>query len=222
MSRCFWQLVLLNFVLLKLLPAQDSWPSWTAVSAGMGISALSAPSVVDYVNSASQAPTSEKVSEFFSVTEFVFAPEIRVAEDWSVGVDYMYRLKSLAVNSGGSQSRFEISGHHLSLVAHYLLEGETYLVRLGGGAGVVLGTFSEALFGSPLFTDFSARGGSLKVEAVGDTKFDDHFYGTIGADMRWVFGGTYRDGDREVQVGAMKAGVSSFSLGLKLGILVRL
>lgn len=188
----------------------------------MGISALSAPSVVDYVNSASQAPTSEKISEFFSVTEFAFTPEIRVAKAWSVGADYMYRLKSLAVTSQGSQSRFEISGHHLGLVAHYLLEGETYLVRIGGGAGVVLGTFSEALFGSPLYTEFSVRGGSLKLEAVGDTKFDDHFYCTIGADMRWVFGGTYRDGGREAQVGEVKAGVSSFSLGLKLGILVRL
>jgi hypothetical protein len=188
----------------------------------MGITALSAPSVVDYVNSASQAPTSEKVSEFFSATEFAISPEVRVAKNWSVGADYMFRIKSLAVNSGGSQSRFEISSHHLGFAAHYLLEGESYLVRIGGGGGVVLGAFSEALFGSPLFSDFSARGGSIKLEAVGDTKFDDHLYGTIGADMRWVFGGTYQNGDREVQVGAIKANLSSFSLGLKLGLLVRL
>jgi hypothetical protein len=51
----------------------------------MGITALSAPSVVDYVNGASQAPTSEKISEFFSATEFAIRPEVRVAKNWSVG-----------------------------------------------------------------------------------------------------------------------------------------
>lgn len=205
-----------------VVAAQDSWSPWVAVSGGMGISALSSPSVVDYANAASQASSRDKVSDFFSVTEFAFTPEVRVAEQWSVGADYMFRIKSLAAGGAGGQSQFEISSHHLGFVAHYLIEGESYLVRLGGGGAVVLGSFSQALFGSPVFSDFSARGGSVKVEVVGDTKFDDHLYGTIGADMRWVFGQTYHDGNREVRAGTIKAGLSSFALGLKLGILVRL
>jgi len=202
--------------------AQESWSPWVGLSTGMGISALSAPSTVDYMNGASQAVSSEKVSEFFSVTEFTLTPEVRVAERWSAGIDYMFRIKSVTVKGGGGQSQFELSSHHLGLVAHYLIEGESYLVRLGGGGAIAVGTFSQALFGNPVFSEFSARGGSIKIEAVGDTKFDEYLYGTIGVDMRWVFGQTYHDGSREVRVGTIKAGFSSFALGLKLGILVRL
>ena len=202
--------------------AQEPWSSWMAVSGGMGISAVSAPSVVDYVNTASQAVSAERVSEFSSTTEFFVAPEIRVAEQWAIGLDYSYRIKSIVVNGAGSQSQFEISSHQVGFVIHYLIEGESYLVRLGGGGGPVLGSFSQALFGNPVFSDFSARGWSIKIEAIGDTKFDDHFYGTIGVDMRWVFGQRYHNGSREVRVGTISAGLASFALGLKLGILIRL
>lgn len=220
MSRFAW-LAVSALTLHGVTRAQESWASWVGVSAGMGISALSGPSVVDYINSASQAVSSEKVSEFVSATEFSFTPEVRVTEHWSVGVDYMFRIKSLAVRGSGGQSQFEVSSHHVGFVVHYLIEGEGYLVRLGGGGAMASGSFSQALFGNPVFSDFSARGGSMKVEAVGDTKFDDHLYGTIGADMRWVFGQSYHNGSREVKVGTLKAGLSSFALGLKLGILVR-
>ena len=123
--------------------AQEPWSSWVAVSGGMGISAVSAPSVVDYVNTASQAVSAERVSEFSSTTEFIAAPEIRVAEQWAIGLDYSYRIKSLVVNGAGSQSQFEISSHQLGFVIHYLIEGESYLVRLGGGGGPVLGSRME-------------------------------------------------------------------------------
>jgi len=202
--------------------AQEAWTSWVGVSAGMGISALSAPSVGDYVNAASQAVSSSRIPEFVSATEFFVTPEVRVSEDWSVGLDYMFRIKSMEVNGSGGQSRFEFSDHHIGVVAHYLIEGETYLIRIGGGGAIVTGSFSQALFGAPVFSEFSARGGSIKLEAVGDTKFDDNLYGTIGADMRWVFGQTYHDGSRVAGVGTLKAGLPSFALGLKLGIQIRL
>ena len=221
MTRFIW-ITAIVLVLQGIAGAQESWSPWIGLSAGMGISALSAPSTVDYINGASQAASADKVSEFFSVTEFTLTPEVRIAERWSAGIDYMFRIKSASVRGGGGQSQFELSSHHLGLVAHYLIEGESYLVRLGGGGALVVGRFSQALFGNPVFSDFSARGGSIKIEAVGDTKFDDHLYGTIGVDMRWVFGETYHDGSREVRVGTNKAGISSFALGLKLGILVRL
>ncbi len=217
--------VIVGFLLMLPLPVAaqtGSWPSWVGVSAAMGISAMTAPGTIDYMNAVGQATSAERVSEFTSITDFTITPEIRILEEWSAGVEYSYRVTTFTVNSSGGRSQFDYSAHHGGIVAHYLIEGRGSLVRLGGGVSAVLGKFSQALFGSSVFSDFQASGGSIKLEAIGDTAFDDHLSGTIGGNMLWVFGGPFHRGAQQAAAGQRKAGLSSFSFGLKLGVTVRL
>lgn len=215
--------VILSVALSVRAKAQtDSLTSWVGISAGMGISAMSAPSMIDYINGAALAVPSEKIGDFTTVTEFVVAPEVQIANDWSVGLEYVYLIKSFSLEGGGTTSRFEYSAQQVGVFGHYLVTGEHWGMRLGGGGSIVSGRLSQALYGSSAFSDFDARGGSVKMEAIADSQFDDHFYGMIGADLKWTFGQAFHRGSIKAQSGSLAPSLSSFTLGLKLGVNIRL
>ena len=215
-------------VALVCAPAGRAWSQtdstrfWISFSGGMGISLSAAPSVVDYVNLVGQPLYAQRLSDFTSMTEFFLNGELRVAGDWALGLEYGYVIKSYSVEGSGSTSQFSYSFHAPGVIAHYLIEGMGYELKFGGGVAYVLGTFSQALYGNPTFVDYSARGASIRVEAVGNTMFDEHFYGTIAVDLRWVAGGTFKDGAQEARYGSTAAGLSAFMAGIKFGIMVRL
>lgn len=197
---------------------QSGEDRWFAVSAGMGANILAAPSVVDYVNIVGQPGFNDRVGEFTSSFEFFLSPELQVSDWWSVGIEYNYMIKSYSVTGSGGASNFTYTTQMPGVVVHYLIPAEGYGFKLGGGLAYVAGNFSEALYGSGRGVDYRTSGGSLKLEAIGVTKFDDSFYGTIAFDLRWVSGGVFRNSVRELRVGGTSASLDSFSAGFKLGV----
>lgn len=199
----------------------DSTGYWIAFSGGMGISAFSGPSVVDYVNLVAQPAYAQQLGEFTSVTEFFASAEAKIVPSWAAGLDYDYVIKSYSVNGGGGTSQFTYSFHAPGAVVHYLIEGRGYELRFGGGVSYVRATFSEALYGNPTFTDYTADGASVKAEAIGNTMFDEHFYGTIAADLRWITGGAFSNSQRKAEFGSRRVELGAFMAGIKFGVMVR-
>ncbi len=191
---------------------------WFAVSAGMGVNLFAAPSLVDYVNIVAQPGFNERQGEFSSSIEFFIVPELQVSDSWSVGLEYNYMIKSYSIAGAGGISNFTSAAHLPGVVLHYLVPAEGYGFKLGGGIGYVAGTFSEALYGSSRGVDYTSSGASLKLEAIGVTKFDEHFFGTIAFDVRWVTGGVFKNDVRELRVGGTSASLDYFTAGLKLGV----
>ncbi|MEP0821898.1 MAG: hypothetical protein HRF44_03525 [Ignavibacterium sp.] len=186
------------------------------ISASLGVDLLSAPAIADYLTII--AGPAERVDEFTSAVEFAVAPEIRIVRDWSAGLEYAYLVKSYSLQSSGGSSNVSLRVHLPSLCVHYVFRDERTRIKIGGGAGPVLGTMEEQLFGSTVGRTFRARGAGLKLEMAGSSKFDDHFFAHISVDMRWIGGGTFKEGAAEARFAGTAADLDLFTVGLKFGV----
>ena len=197
-------------------------------TAGMGIDMHSATSIVSYINLKGQPRLDEKVNEFSSAVEFYAVPELQVSRDWSVGIEYSLLIKSYAIDdrSGFSRSEFSYQVHMPTLLVHRLLLGEGYRVKLGGGLGYHLASFTQSFPTIGSEETFSATGLAFKLDAIGNTKFDETFYGSIGVDLRWDFEGTLKrspSGVAPATNGSVPLPkMNFFSAGLKFGVTFQL
>jgi hypothetical protein len=182
------------------------------VSMGLGVGAHSAPSLVDYISTTS----GQRLNDFASASEFFLTPEVQVTDDLSLAVEYSYLIKSYNVDPAWE---FSYAVQMPSLLVHYLLPGEGYWLKFGGGVGYASGTFTERYSVSGAEASYDASGFSLKAEAVGNTRFDEHFWGSIGLDLRWVFGGTFKETTQSYLVPPR---LRFFSAGVKFGVLFQL
>ena len=219
--RTVWILGLV-FTLTGLGAAQSAPPSrFFSLSAGMGISAHSAPSTVDYISTVLQLRESDKIGDFTSAIEFFATPELQLSDDWSLALEYSYLVKSYRLSStaGPGTSEFSTSIHMPTAVVHYLVPGQGYWLKVGGGVGYYFGTFSQMLFGSGQTESFHASAPGLKLEVVGNTMFDESFYGYIGIDARWGFDEAFSRDDGSVpSYQGTAPSLGFFNLGLKLGV----
>jgi len=190
------------------------------ISAGLGIGAHNAVAITDYINAIVQPPPDQRLDDFGSAIEFFVTPEMQVADQWSVALEYSLLVKSHSpgsIGAGGSEINYYI--HMPTAIVHYLIPGEGYWLKLGGGIGYHYAVLDQRLFGSSQQTSFTASGGGLKIEAVGNTRFDESFYASIGVDLRWGFGGAFNNSSQgDASYGPTTARLEFFNIGLKLGV----
>jgi hypothetical protein len=174
-----------------LLAQEESPRSSAAFSAGMGVSYLNAPNVVDYLNKyASQA---DRVADFTPAVEFFVAPELSLSSTLILRVEYAYLLKSYSLSGLGGVYSFEYSVHMPTAVLDYLLKGDGFYVKVGGGMGYHFGKFSYLFPNSNSEARFTSSGVGIKLELMGNTAFGESLYGLIGGDLRLDYIGALKD-----------------------------
>jgi hypothetical protein len=188
------------------------------ITGGLGVSAHADPSIINYINGLTEPAPGQELSDFTTASEFFLVPEFQVSDEWSVGIEYSYLLKSYNV-IGSYQWDFSYYSQMTTLLAHYLVPGDGYWLKFGGGVGYALGNFKEQFVESGASESSKASGPAFKVEAVGNTKFDDHFWGSIGVDLRWVYAGNFKG---NLQSSASTPKLDFFSAGIKFGVTVQL
>ena len=212
--------------LMGQAPTQDPPGKFFDLTIGLGINAHFTHSVANYINQVAQPGLDQKIGIIVSAPEFFASAELQLTDDWSAGIEYSLLVKSYAIRdrSGYARSDFSYQVHMPAVVIHRLVFGEGYRVKFGGGIGYYFCSFRQQF--QPYGNDetLKADGPGLKLEAVGNTKFDDTFYGSIGVDLRWGFLGTLERGDA---VGAgSRAGelpsMSFFNAGIKFGLTFQL
>ena len=194
-----------------------------SLAAGMGISAHSATSTADYISTVLQLREPDRIGDFTSAIEFFATPEFQISDEWSLALEYSYLVKShrLSSTAGPGISEFSTAIHMPTAVLHYLVPGEGYWLKIGGGVGYYVGTFSQMLFGSGQTQDFQASAPGLKLEVVGNTMFDESFYGYIGVDARWGFDEAFSTSDGSIpSYQGTAPSLGFFNIGLKLGATV--
>jgi hypothetical protein len=201
------------------LCAQENGPQTSvAFSAGMGVSYINAPSIVDYLNKyTSQA---DRVADFTPAVEFFAAPEVPLSPTLILKLEYAYLLKSYSlVESQGTYS-FDYSVHMPTVVLNYLLEGDKFYVKVGGGIGYHFGKFSYLFPNASSEARFTGGGLGLKLELMGNTAFGESLYGLIGGDIRLDFIGALKDADGKGPAGAIDPVKLRFaSAGIKFGLI---
>ena len=213
----------LSLVSPGVLRAQDSLPRKpVAFSAGMGVSYVRAVDIVDYVNQFTGP--SDKLSDFTSAVEFFAAPEISLNSEFGLKLEYSYLLKSYTVARTDGTYSFEYSVHMPTALLVYVLEGDGFYVKLGGGFGYHFGRFTQLFPNSATESRFTSSGPGFKLEVMGNTAFSESLYGLIGGDLRLDLVGTLKDGTgKELEIRRAFGPIDPvrlhfFSAGIKFGL----
>ncbi len=157
-----------------------------AVFGGMGVHMVSAPGIVEYINSVSTF--AQRVNDFGAAVDFFGGVEFPIDDDWGVKLEHSYLFKSYTVsgNLGGTYDIF-YANQSPSVIVQKIIVGKGYFVKLGAGGGYHFGSLIEKVSTFGTTTEYSASGIGLTIEAVGQTAFDDNVYGYIGGSLGWEF-----------------------------------
>lgn len=189
-----------------------------SASAGLGVSWIAMPEIVDYIDALQVQ--SDLLKRWSTSPEFFGAIAVRIDTSWDIGVEYSYLLNSYSIaQSFGPNASFTSIIHMPTLLIHYLMLGERSALKLGGGVGYHVGSFSEDYYsGSGTWT---AGGIGVKLEAIAHTSFDEHLYSYITADLRKDFMSDLHaaDGTHLVnQTTGKNIDMSFFGAGIKFGL----
>lgn len=195
--------------------AARSASTFPSITAGMGVSYLSAQDVVDYVNALS---VGERSPEFKSAVEFFGAIAFPLSEVVAIKLEYAYLVTSYHVPGFFGPGDVTMIAHLPTLLGQYvLLDERVYNVKVGVGAGYHFGTLTS---GMGTFEEvFSGSGIGTKIDLEANTAFGESFFGYLGADLRWDFVGEARNSAGATPRGAAVSPptLHFFSLGAKLG-----
>jgi len=187
-----------------------------SVYGGMGIALVDAAGLVNYLNTLGD-PTVQ--SNFGTGVEFFGGAEIPFSFEWGGALEYSYLFKSYTLTIG-DEGKYTIfySMHMPIAMALYVVTGEGYFLKFGGGIGYHTGSLEQKdTFGNDI--TYSAHGIGLKAQAVGQTAFDEHLYGYIGGDMRLeLLGRLMGPGGTVLQNHGQVASLSMFVVGLNFGL----
>ncbi len=190
MKKLCFLLLSTSFLFSQTTPVERK--NSIAIFGGMGVHLVSAPDVVDYINTI--AAFSHRVDDFGTAVDFFGGVEFPIDDEWGMKVEHSYLFKSYSVlgNLGGTYDFF-YSVHSPSLLIQKIISGRGYFLKLGAGGGYHVGYASQKVSTFGTTTEYSADGIGVKAEIVGQTAFDDHLYGYIGGSLGWEFIGELKD-----------------------------
>jgi hypothetical protein len=193
----------------------------------MGVGVHSAPFLVDYMNAFRPSPSSSRLDDFSSMLELFITPEYRAQPEWSIGLEYSILIKTQSLGGGpyDAGSEFTYNVHMPTALLRYVVSDPAYYLKVGGGVGYHVATLQQIHFSYGIDERFTAKGIGVKLEAVGNTKFDETFYGSIGVDLRWDFLGTFKNEsgvEAHERATNTTARMQFFSISLKFGVLFHL
>lgn len=188
------------------------------LTAGLGIDGYSSTSLFSYLNTLYGIPYAQKLGGLAPATEFFIRPEFQASDNFMLGMEYSYLLYSQSVSGYYSGEVTEVV-HLPMLTAHYVLRGEGYWVKFGGGAGYQLGTLKQTINEVGSEQQYTAHGFGVKLDAALHLAFDEHLYGMLGGDVRWCTGSTFQKDGADAAYESESPKLNFITLGLKLGMM---
>jgi hypothetical protein len=208
-----------HFILLFIL-INAFTSAQTELKGTMGINFLSIPSVQDYINE-NFAPSGSQLGTFSSAIIFTGEAGMFLSKSFELSIELPYQIYSYTENVGLGQYELAYNSVLPSLMAYYVLMGDGYNFKFGGGAGVRFVSVTESKKWQGTEDSFSAVGfgGLLRVEA--NTALAENVYANLGLDMRYDINGEPENSNGNTLVNNVKGenvNFDTFSLGVKLGI----
>jgi hypothetical protein len=185
----------------------------------MGLDFRNSPSYRDYVNSTFQ---SEAASSFKSAISFSGEIDYSFSNNFQVGIELNNVIDS-QTSPSGSGGLYEISFTHFkpSILSYYVIPGEGYQFKFGGGLGYRSVSFSERFFSQ---ADYSANGLGVVLKAIGNTALSKDFFALIGIDIRYDFPGELSNNGNKIlnPVTNEFVNMNSISVAINLGVTFKL
>ncbi|QQS36295.1 MAG: hypothetical protein IPM56_18980 [Ignavibacteriales bacterium] len=209
-------------ILLIILFVRDA-ASQVELSAGMGITFNNTPSVADYINQ-NFAPDDDQYADFSSAVLFFVEGAYAVSETYDVGIEIGYSLSS--TNYDNLSGKFELAHSIIkpSVVNYYVIRGEGYNVKLGGGAGLRIVLVDETLPLTNTTFDYSSLGFGFLLKAEGNTSLGGNLFANIGLEARYDLNGEPERNGTPIYNPIQKENVNfnSLSFGIRLGVMYRI
>lgn len=185
------------------------------ISGGMGLDLVYSPSLNDYINdnffdSKNELKTFNKSLSVFGEIDY------KIDEKYQIGLEYNHSFFFHSTPLHGNYE-FNYTVYKPSIIGYYVIPGDGYEFKFGGGLGFRYVSAEEKIFTTD---EFTSSGIGLLVKAIGNTALGDNFYAYISADIRYDYlsepekdGGKITNGySNEI------LNLNSLSFGIKLGV----
>ena len=190
--------IIILFVLSSGVKAQLSF------NAAMGLDFRAASSFRDYINANYPSP-GNLLSSFKSAASFSLETDYKIEKNFEIGLQYNLLIDSY--NSTTSNYQISINYHRPSIMAYYVVPGDGYQFKFGGGLGYRYVSLTEKIYAS---SNYSASGFGLVLSAVGNTQLAKNVYALIGVDARYDAPGDVSSKEN--------FNMNSISFGIYLGV----
>jgi hypothetical protein len=186
----------------------------------MGINFLSIPSLQDYINQ-NFAPSNSQLATFNSAVIFCGEVGTFLSNDFEISLELPYQIYSYTENIGLGQYELTYNLIPPSVLAYYVISGNGYNFKFGGGAGPRFVSITEKKKWQGSEVSFSSIGFGGLIRIEGNTVLSDNVYANIGVDLRYDVNGEPESssGNRLTNVVQNEVvNLNTFSMGLRLGI----
>ncbi len=191
-----------------------------AVRGGMGITFISIPSLVDYLNNQSIAPSNQQVGIFGSAVIFSGEVDYILNNNHEIGVEAAYLMNSYNFNQDMGLYKLNYGIFMPSVVYYYVIKDKGYNLKFGGGAGLRFVDLTQQWPATPSGQNYSSTGFGFLLRADGNTILSQDLYVNIGFDLRYDFNGKPKNGSSYLlnKTNQQNVSFNSFSAGIRLGI----
>lgn len=203
-------------IILAVLMFSSLVYSQVDISGGMGINFVSSPSLKDYING-NYNQGGEKLNAFSSSVEFFGEITYSISPSFELGIDYalsIYSYNSSTGNSGLYEIDYTLQKP--SIVAYYVIPGEGYKFKFGGGAGIRMIDLDEQII---IEQNYTSTGFGFLARAEGHTKLGGNVYAYVGTDLRYDLPGKpENENGKLAENSSYDVNLNTFSWGIKLGV----
>ena len=185
----------------------------------MGIYFLSIPSMQDYINQ-SFAPPNDQLGSFVSSVMFAGEGGFFIAKNFEASGELAYQIYSYTTTGVGGKYDLVYNNIMPSLLGYYVISGDGFNFKFGGGAGVRFISVDQSLPATGNTTTYSSIGYGIIGRIEGNTLLGGSVYANIGAEIRYDINGEPENGGTPLHNNVQNENVNfnTFALGVRLGI----
>ncbi|MGE5353806.1 MAG: hypothetical protein ACM3P0_17100 [Acidobacteriota bacterium] len=209
------------FVLLVLSFKVNAQSQIFEINAGMGIDMSATPSLNDYINTSFATSEDQRPSVGTNV-EFYGEVGRQISQHFQMGLEYAMAVSSYnTVNFKAGKYDLSYTIHMPSLMAYYVINGNGYKFKFGGGAGYRMASVDETRSNYSSALNYSSSGAGVLLKADGSTSLGGNLYANIQGLLRMDFIGTPKSGNMRLaytNIANEDVNMNSFSAGLRLGL----
>jgi len=200
----------LTFILASL--CYSSTYSQYEVRGAMGINFGSTPSLKDYINQVAQ---DQVLSSFNSAVIFSGEFDYSVSQSYDLGFELGYLLNSVTFNTFGT---YDFSYHVImpSFTSYYVIRGDGYNFKFGGGVGLRLVSADETQPSSASAINYTSLGPGFLLRVAGNTRLTGNVFVYIAGDLRYDLNGKLKGWSASHDNNQVN--LNSFSAGVNIGI----
>ncbi|MCL5030316.1 MAG: hypothetical protein M1480_15000 [Bacteroidetes bacterium] len=212
-------LILIFFTTVVSFPQNNNQSDKFDIRGGMGISFLSMPSLTDYLNLNFAAPN-QQLGTFVSAVNFSGEAGYLINDHYEIGIEVAYMINSYNYSYSLGEYRLNYGILMPSILNYYVIKGEGFYFKFGGGVGPRFVSATQQLPGTPSAQTYSSTGFGLILKADGNTLLSGKLYANIGVDLKYDFNGEPKSGNQYFVNNVYKQNVNfnALSAGIRLGV----